>query len=505
LEHAGYILAGRYRLEERVAFGAMGSIWRARHLDLKSPVAIKFLDVAVARETEMHGRFLQEARAAAAVRCAHVVQVFDYGRDANIPFIVMELLDGETLEQRLQRGVLTPRELDKIFREVACGIRHVHASGVVHRDLKPSNIFIAREGSQEVTKLIDFGIVKVDEARLGFTPRASTRAGTVIGTPEYMSPEQLRAGADVDQDADLWALAIVAFECLTGRLPFSGNSLPDVIVQICTEEAAAPSSFAQVPAGFDRWFAKATQKDVADRFASAEEMAAALSSILRAAPEASSQEQALSTSPPDRTAPLRHFPAVRAAWGAALARWVGRAPLPRPPRAVLSPVRAGWLGIALLGTALVLALLPARTEHRSVGPVQAPLMASPAAPAVAVPSAKDLAKDLSPTPEPTPASAPSAASVELRAATSRAPSERPAEPKELRKPRHPTGPRSAGAPLATVKGGGTGEPSKSALERSPTAAVLGRSDRGGQNGAAAGEVEDHPPSGDADSLFAERL
>src|SRR5688572_20623479 len=88
LEHAGYVLGGRYRLEERVAFGAMGSIWRARHIELKCPVAIKFLDVAVARETEMHGRFLQEARAAAAVRCANVVQVFDCGRDGNIPFLV---------------------------------------------------------------------------------------------------------------------------------------------------------------------------------------------------------------------------------------------------------------------------------------------------------------------------------------------------------------------------------------------------------------------------------
>jgi serine/threonine protein kinase len=133
------------------------------------------------------------------VRCSHVVQVFDHGREGSVPFLVTELLEGETLEQRLRRGVLTPRELDKIFGEVASGLRRVHATGIVHRDLKPSNIFIAREGSADVTKLIDFGIVKVDEARLGFTPRASTRAGTVIGTPEYMSPEQLRAGAEIDR------------------------------------------------------------------------------------------------------------------------------------------------------------------------------------------------------------------------------------------------------------------------------------------------------------------
>ena len=103
------------------------------------------------------------------------------------------------------------------------GVSRAHATSVIHRDLKPSNIFIANEGSDEVTKLIDFGIAKVDEARLGFTAREGTRAGTVIGTPDYMSPEQLRAGAEIDHSVDLWALAIIAFECLTGRPALLGK------------------------------------------------------------------------------------------------------------------------------------------------------------------------------------------------------------------------------------------------------------------------------------------
>jgi serine/threonine-protein kinase len=312
----------------------MGGIWRGRHIELKSPVAIKFLDLAVTRETEMHGRFLQEARSTAAVRCAHVVQVFDYGKDENTPpFIVMELLEGETLERRLARGVLTALELDKIFREVACGISRAHAMGVVHRDLKPSNIFIAREGLQEVTKLIDFGIAKVDEQRLGFTPRAPTRAGTVIGTPEYMSPEQLRAGAEVDCSVDLWALAVVAFECLTGKLPFSGKSLTDLAVQICTEKPLTPSALACVPAGFDRWFAKATHRDSASRFASAEDMAAALSAVLQSAKAASPQQ------PGGAAAALRHA-----------ALW-------------LSPRRAVVLGLALASAASIFVFRPAPPPH----------------------------------------------------------------------------------------------------------------------------------------------
>jgi eukaryotic-like serine/threonine-protein kinase len=506
LDHAGYVLGGRYRLEERVACGAMGSIWRGRHIQLKSRVAIKFLDVAVARETDMHERFLQEARAAAALHCAHVVRVFDYGRDANIPFIVMEWLEGETLEQRLKRGVLTPRELDKIFRELAIGIRQAHATGVVHRDLKPSNVFIAREGDEDITKLIDFGIVKVDEARLGFTPRANTRAGTVIGTPEYMSPEQLRAGEELDPSVDLWALAIVAFECLTGRLPFSGNSMPDLIVQICTEEAAAPSSFAAVPAGFDRWFAKATQKEVGRRFASAEAMAEALSSILRAAPDASPQRQALNSCEPVHTPPL-NVPAGLARLGAQLARWLGSALPQRQRLALLFPAAVGLLGIALVGIAI--ALRPARTERLTVAPLQVPPMPAREAPALAAPNMSSLS------PAPTPAqaasaddsasaSAPTPPKVDLRAETSRAPSSRPAEAKPIRKPRSASAQRAASASPALVNRTGAGEPAKSTLEQRPPAPAPSSSTHGGQTASAASAAGLDVSSADADALFAER-
>jgi serine/threonine protein kinase len=283
IEEPGQIISGRYRLEAHLAGGAMGSIWRACHLQLKARVALKFLDASAARSVELHSRFLQEARAAAAVRSAHVVHVFDYGIEAGTPYIVMELLEGESLEQRLaQRGPISPAELATIFDEAARAVSLCHEMGVVHRDLKPGNILIASEGPHEVTKLIDFGIAKVDPDRLAFTQPPGTQAGTVIGTPNYMSPEQLR-GSSVDKRVDLWALGIIAFECLTGRTPFEAQSVGDLIVQICTEDPAVPSRVASVPAGFDRWFARATHRELDCRFDSAEEMAASLSAILRAA------------------------------------------------------------------------------------------------------------------------------------------------------------------------------------------------------------------------------
>ena len=282
--HAGQLVGDRYRLEEPLERGAMGSIWRAEHVRLRAPVAVKFLEPSLIGDSEMRDRFMQEARSAAAVRSAHVVQVFDYGSEGGIPYLTMELLEGENLDTRLTaRGKLTAAELNKIFTEVARGIGKAHAMGVVHRDLKPGNIFIAREGEYEITKLVDFGIAKVDAEALKLTQIVGTQLGTLLGTPQYMSPEQVRGSSSVDYRTDLWALAIIACECLTGSCPFPGTTLGDLTIQICTEKPRAPSTLGEVPAGFDHWFFKATRKRVSKRFASVEEMTAALSRILDAA------------------------------------------------------------------------------------------------------------------------------------------------------------------------------------------------------------------------------
>jgi serine/threonine-protein kinase len=279
----GTVIADRYRLVEPLVRGAMGTIWRAEHLSLRAPVAVKLLDPILARDQEMRGRFLQEARSAAAVRSSHVVQIFDSGIEGGLPYIVMELLEGESLDVRLaERGPLSAGELRKVFGEVARALAKAHSLGVVHRDVKPSNIFLSREGPYEITKLVDFGIAKVKSESLQFT-HVGTKMGTLLGTPQYMSPEQARGSCTVDYRTDLWAMAIVACECLTGRCPFSGKTVGDLTVQICTERPTAPSQLGDVPAGFDAWFFKATGKTPGQRFKSMAAMDGALTPILAAA------------------------------------------------------------------------------------------------------------------------------------------------------------------------------------------------------------------------------
>jgi serine/threonine-protein kinase len=211
------------------------------------------------------------------------VQIFDSGIEGGLPYIVMELLEGESLDVRLaERGPLSPGELRKVFGEVARALAKAHSLGVVHRDVKPSNIFLSREGPYEITKLVDFGIAKVKSESLQFT-HVGTKMGTLLGTPQYMSPEQARGSCTVDYRTDLWAMAIVACECLTGRCPFSGKTVGDLTVQICTERPTAPSQLGAVPPGFDAWFFKATGKTPGQRFKSMAAMDGALTPILAAA------------------------------------------------------------------------------------------------------------------------------------------------------------------------------------------------------------------------------
>lgn len=287
VERAGQIIAELYRLEEQLGRGAMGRIWRAEHLRLKSKVAIKFLDPAVSEHPEAFDRFLREAQSAASVRSAHVVQIFDCGVDAGVPYISMELLEGESLDKRLSvRGALSASELDEIFSGVAQAVDTAHEFGVIHRDLKPGNIFIARERDVEIAKVLDFGIAKLMNRGTDAESAAGTGTGVMLGTPYYMSPEQVRGSRGLDQRTDLWSLAVIAFECLTGELPFRGESMGDIVVQICTARPTLPSELAAVPPGFDEWFVKGTSKDPSGRFATAREMAETLSGILARSPAA---------------------------------------------------------------------------------------------------------------------------------------------------------------------------------------------------------------------------
>ncbi len=279
--NVGDLIAEKYRLEVLFGQGGMGSVWRAHHLVLNSAVAIKLLDPAIAGNVSILERFLREAQSAAALRSMHVVQIFDYGVDAGRPYIAMELLNGESLGSRLERvGRLSPRETARIIRHVARAMSKAHASGIVHRDLKPDNVYIVSE-EEEIAKVLDFGIAKiVDPLTGGSSGSSGTQTGALLGTPFYMSPEQAQGIRQVDKQTDLWAMAVIAFECLVGRRPFVSEAIGDLVLKICTQEAPVPSEVGPVPRGFDAWFRRGIAKDPNARFQSAEELSASLFAAL---------------------------------------------------------------------------------------------------------------------------------------------------------------------------------------------------------------------------------
>jgi serine/threonine-protein kinase len=277
------VLVGRYRLDERLGAGGMGSIWRAQHLVLAAPVAVKLIDREAVPDEETLQRFMREAQSAATLRSPHVVQILDYGVDDKLPFIVMELLDGENLAQRLRRlGRLSSAETARVVTHIGRAVGRAHEAGIVHRDLKPENVFLIRNEDEEIAKVLDFGVAKVSVGSLGHGGEEGTRTrtGSILGTPYYMSPEQAQGNKTVDTRSDLWSLGVIAFECLTGKRPFYSEGLGDLVLQICIRDIPIPSEVASVPIGFDAWFARACARDPDARFQTARELTDALREVL---------------------------------------------------------------------------------------------------------------------------------------------------------------------------------------------------------------------------------
>jgi serine/threonine-protein kinase len=275
------VIAGKYRLERTLANGGMGAVWVARHLQLDDLVAIKFMSAALPELADARRRFAREARAAARLRSPHVVQVLDHGVDGDVPYIVMELLSGENLGERLKReGRLPLREALSVVEQVAKALAFAHRAGIVHRDLKPANIFLARIDDEEIVKVLDFGIAKA----LGQKGVEATHSDVLIGSPLYMSPEQARGERSVDHHADLWSLGTIIFRALTGVPAFHGTSAVDVIVQICTAPPPVATRVSpDLPPEIDAFFARALDRDPARRFGSAREMAEAFAALVRRA------------------------------------------------------------------------------------------------------------------------------------------------------------------------------------------------------------------------------
>jgi serine/threonine-protein kinase len=271
---SGNVLHGKYRLERELGRGAMGTVWAAIHLTLDQRVAIKVISSEYANSSEAIQRFHTEAKAAAKLRSRYVVQVYDDGETPEgLPYIVMEYLEGESLEDRIVRdGDIPLAEAVRITTHVGRALSRAHARGIVHRDLKPANIFITRSEDDEqgwVAKVLDFGIAKLDDNR----DKSTTKTGTVLGTPLFMSAEQVRGASTVDARADLYSLGMVFYNMLTGKYAFEGSSFGDLLVSICTDPLPKLGQHAPwASQALEAWFQKASAREVSARFQSADEM-----------------------------------------------------------------------------------------------------------------------------------------------------------------------------------------------------------------------------------------
>jgi eukaryotic-like serine/threonine-protein kinase len=278
----GDVLAGKFRVERVLGIGGMGVVVAAFHMQLEQRVALKFLLPEAAKDEAVVQRFAREARAAAKIQSEHVARVLDVGTlETGAPYMVMEYLEGRDLDQVLRAGgpLLVADAVSYVLQ--ACeAVAEAHAFGIVHRDLKPANLFLAeRANGSKSVKVLDFGISKVLPGALAGDP-SLTKTKAVMGSPMYMSPEQLRSSRDVDVRADIWAFGVILYELLSGRGPFASGTVPEIMAAILKD---APSPLREVrtdlPDGIETVVARCLEKEMENRYANVAELAVALLSF----------------------------------------------------------------------------------------------------------------------------------------------------------------------------------------------------------------------------------
>ncbi len=277
---SGTTLGGKYRLEMQINEGGMASVWLGVHLSLGINVAIKFMKPNLADKPD-YASFEREARAAAQLRSEHIVRVYDHGIAFDgTPYLVMEYLAGESLADRIDRlGALPIHDVVTMTEQVGRALTEAHGRGIIHRDIKPENILLVDdpETGHSVAKLVDFGLAKYRP-----TNEETVQSGLISGTPAFMSPEHIRAEVPPNPALDLWGLATTTFTALTGRVPFEGPSLVDVMQSICSGTLPNPTTVnPSLPVEVDPWFLKACARNPVDRYRNAAELSSALGDACR--------------------------------------------------------------------------------------------------------------------------------------------------------------------------------------------------------------------------------
>jgi eukaryotic-like serine/threonine-protein kinase len=294
----GQVLDEKYKLEERLGIGGMGTVYRARHLLIDRPVAVKVLNQRFVEDEAARTRFHREARAAGRLQHLNAVAVTDYGQTTSgYVYIVMELLEGRTLRDILAKEApLETARAVSLMLQIAAAVAAAHEAGIIHRDLKPANIFVTQSADvPAVVKVLDFGIAKLAEEHLDEEePKALTQVGAMIGTPRYMSPEQC-SGLDLTPAADVYSLGVILYEMLTGMVPFSGSSPLAIALKHAKEAPRAPTEIvASIPEEIEHVAMHALEKQPSDRPGNAAEFR---TELLEIAEKLNLEHHALVTTP----------------------------------------------------------------------------------------------------------------------------------------------------------------------------------------------------------------